>query len=118
MRAEQAVGEEIERTQEGIECGPGRGKGRGNKKVYLGKVDSMNDCLKLVKASEPTANGATYMNTKARKCWAEINQETVISGHGLHDRYQNCWTTAPTFDDIVVKEEAAPVETEAPTEPP
>ena len=68
----------------------GDGKG-GTKPKKLGTTATSEECMKLVKSREPTANGATfgiYIQKKVGKapCWAQFGMTGIKS----NSRWQTC----------------------------
>ena len=57
-------------TEPLADCREGDGKSR--EEQFLEKTDSMDECVKLVKSSNPGANGATW-GIDNNKCYSEVD---------------------------------------------
>ena len=53
----------------------GDGFGSDSTDVLVGQATSYDNCIQLVKESEPDANGATVVEGGVGSCWAEFNME-------------------------------------------
>ena len=73
--------------QQHSECDWESGDGKGGTEKNLGQVSSEDECLALVLAQEPAANGATFRVSDGL-CWAEF--EATFNDKSQHLQYRTC----------------------------
>jgi len=82
------------------------------------KASSAGECIKLVKAESPTANGVTWMKA-SKKCWADIGYTHTRNNGVMDKRYTSCGLVdIPDTPEPVVETEAPIVEPVAPVTAP
>eukprot|EP01043_Picozoa_sp_COSAG02_P040220 COSAG02_NODE_3236_length_7125_cov_3.709081_1_plen_704_part_10 len=77
-------------------CQWSTGDGTGGTETFVGDVDNAAQCVTLVSANEPTANGATYSGTGGTQCYAEFG----MTGQNGAGSWQTC-LFVPGFCDYV-----------------
>ena len=58
-------------------CDFATGDGIGGDEDYLGAADTPEECVEMVKAQRPDANGVTYGGGHGRNCYAETGMTDI-----------------------------------------
>jgi len=70
--------------------------GIGGSEANIGTADTFEECVQLVQATKPYANGVTFAESR-KTCWAEFDQTSTDPS--TNNYYQNCYVEPQPLDE-------------------